>query len=230
MILPHLRKLLYNTRSHFTGTDLINHTTVQTILTNFGGGTGHGTNFRRGDLGLGLIHYSIVSTLRPERVLCIGSEYGFVPAILALACKNQNFGHVDFVDAGYGSNQKNSWGGVSFWKQSTAQKHFSVLGVEKYISCYITTSEKFAKKFPNRKYEYIFIDADHSYQGVKSDYQRFWTRLAARGYISFHDIFLQGLSNGDEFGVWKFWQELKSSHKFTFKTFDNAIGFVQKTK
>lgn len=230
MIFSHPKKLLYSICSRLIRHNLINRITVRTILTHFGGSAGHGTDFQQGNLGLGLIHYSIVSSLRPERILCIGSEYGFVPAILALACKDQNFGHVDFVDAGKNSRDKNSWGGVGFWNQATAQKHFSSLGVEKFITCHVTTSEKFAKKFPNRKYEYIYLDGDHSYLGVKSDYQRFWPRLAVRGFFSFHDIFLQGLSHGEEFGVWKLWQEIKSPHKFSFKTADNALGFIQKEK
>lgn len=213
-----------------TPNTLIKFSTATKLINHFGGAFGHGVNSKTGNLGFGLIHYSIVNTLRPERILCIGSERGFIPAILALACKDNHYGHVDFVDAGKNTSDSHNWGGIGLWKNVHPQKYFSDFNINKYLTTYVTTSQVFAQKYPQRKYEYIYIDGDHSYQGVKNDYDLYWPRLATRGFICFHDIYLKGLSHGEEFGVWKLWQELKSSHKFTFDTFDNALGFIQKVK
>ena len=51
----------------------------------------------------------------------------------------------------------------------------------------------------------LLIDADHSYEGVKGDYELWKDRVLAGGVIVFHDI------NGavGEDGVKKFWQEVK---------------------
>lgn len=38
------------------------------------------------------------------------------------------------------------------------------------------------------KYDMIFLDGDHSYEGVKADYEEVKTRLTPKGVIFFHDV------------------------------------------
>lgn len=38
------------------------------------------------------------------------------------------------------------------------------------------------------KYDLVFIDGDHSYEGVKADYETVKTRLTPKGIILFHDV------------------------------------------
>jgi len=38
------------------------------------------------------------------------------------------------------------------------------------------------------KYDMIFLDGDHSYEGVKADYEAVKTRLTPKGVIFFHDV------------------------------------------
>lgn len=209
---------------------IFQYSTAVKLINRFGGSFGHGTNVKSGNLGFGLIHYSFINILKPERILCIGSQKGFIPAICALACQENNRGHVDFVDAGKYSHEKNDWGGIGFWKDNNPKEHFAQLKIDKYISTYVIDSNKFAQKFKNRKYDYIYIDADHSYKGVKSDFDNFWPRLTNGGIMSFHDINMKGLNHGVEYGVWKLWKEIKENSKLSFTTFDNAIGFVQKNE
>jgi predicted O-methyltransferase YrrM len=40
----------------------------------------------------------------------------------------------------------------------------------------------------NIKFDFIFIDGDHSYDGVKSDYLKFKQLLNSDGYLGFHDV------------------------------------------
>ena len=39
---------------------------------------GHRSDRNRADLGYGWFHYSIIRMIKPKRVLCIGSRYGFI--------------------------------------------------------------------------------------------------------------------------------------------------------
>ncbi|MBU0576335.1 class I SAM-dependent methyltransferase [Patescibacteria group bacterium] len=214
--------------SHYKS-DLYKYSTSQFLIRHFFGYNGHQVNHNTGNLGFGFLHYAFIIASRPERILCIGSEQGFIPAICALACKDNNKGHVDFVDAGKTSKNKNHWGGTGFWKKNNPQLHFSVLELENWITPYIMTSKQFAKKY-QYKYEYIFIDGDHSYPGVKFDYETFWPRLATDGMMGFHDISLKGLNGQDEYGVWKMWKELNKKHKLSFEYLDNSVGFIQKNE
>jgi len=202
--------------------------TLQTIIKHYGGSDGHLINKATGALGYGFIHYAFVSAIRPSRILCVGSQQGYIPAICALACKDNRHGHVDFVDAGKNSGESGNWGGTGFWKQHDPKQHFSVLGLDARITPYITTTKQFAKKVKKRNWDYIYIDGDHSYQGVKTDYQLFWPKLSEDGLMSLHDVTLKGTYGGEEFGAWKLWQEIKSDHKFYIGSGGASLGFIKK--
>lgn len=202
--------------------------TVELLIKQFGGIHGQQTNLADSSLGFGLIHYSLIRIFKPERILCVGSEYGFVPALCALACRDNKKGKVDFVDAGKKRGEKNNWGGTGFWKTSEAKSHFNAFGLKPYIQSYIMTTQEFSKKH-SFKYEYIYLDGDHSYDGIKHDFKKFWPLLAQQGLMVFHDINLKGLAHGDEYGVWKLWEQLeKQLPVINFPGFDNTLGVIQK--
>lgn len=202
--------------------------TTSFLIRRFHGYHGHQANSIKANLGYGFLHYSYINLLNPEQVLCIGSMKGFIPAICALACKDNQKGVVDFVDAGYETHEAKDWGGIGQWKNCTSEEYFDAFGINRHIKLHVMTSLKFAKKYPKKKFEYIYIDADHSYEGVKSDFETYWPRLTNGGIMSFHDIDMKGLYQGEEFGVWKLWKELKNINKFSFVNGHDSVGFIQK--
>ena len=91
------------------------------------------------------------------------------------------------------------------------------------------TSKQFANKYPKRKYEYIYIDGDHSYKGVKKDYRLFWQRLENNGFMIFHDIMAKGYLDKGKFGVYKLWEELEGANRIEFPfPKDSGLGIIQK--
>jgi cephalosporin hydroxylase len=56
-------------------------------------------------------------------------------------------------------------------------------------------------------YDLIYIDGDHSYEGVKQDFEMYGGLIRCGGLIVFHDIANQTT------GVPKFWAEIKANHK-----------------
>lgn len=213
---------------------IFSRATAKKFIAHYGGNGGHNLDETRGELGYALFHYAMISNLRPARVLCVGSAKGFIPAICALACKDNNQGRVDFVDAGYDETNPSNWGGIGFWKSFDPQKHFSYLGLSAWITTYVMTSEKFAKG-SRQRWQYIYIDADHSYEGVKRDYQLFWPRLAKAGFMAFHDVLLRRHTDPryHNFGVWRFWKELGDKGKITLpfthsSILPSGLGILQK--
>jgi len=63
-------------------------------------------------------------------------------------------------------------------------------------------------------YDFIFIDGDHTYDGVKRDFELYKSLLSPRGYIGFHDIDPNHVFRDGAGGqVYKFWQELDYGSK-----------------
>lgn len=188
----------------------------------------------RSSYGYGHIHYGLVRNQRPRRILCIGSMYGFIPYMLAKACMDNRMGHVDFVDAGYDETDQKDAGkhifGQGFWKRVDTKKHFSYILDSSYITTYVMTTKAFAQKFPNRRYDYIYLDGDHRYTGAKFDFQTFWPRLNERGYITLHDIHFEATALGITFEQWRLWEKLVQTHPYKIEFYNHysGLGIIQK--
>jgi predicted O-methyltransferase YrrM len=190
---------------------------------------GHESNIEKADLGYGWYHYGMIRLIKPKRILCVGSRQGYIPSILAQSCKDNGFGQVDFVDAGYGLDENNHWTGIGFWKTDEGKNVFRNFGLGNHISVFVKTTEAFAKKYSSNKYDYIYIDADHSYKGASRDYDLFWPMLRSGGLMAFHDIGVKENKPEGEYGVWRLWKKIKRG-KQTFEVpfSGSGLGSVQK--
>lgn len=207
-------------------TQIINRKKIQKFIKHFAHeDVWHENDLMAANLGYGWIHYGIIRMLRANNILCIGSRYGYIPAVCALACRDNGSGIVDFVDAGY--DQDNAadagvhWGGVGIWNQADiARKQLSSFGLKTFIALHAVTSENFAHTHRAKIWDYIHIDGDHSYMGVKSDYKHFWPKLRKGGFMCFHDI--------HQYGVKKFWREIKKQHRTIEYPGEYGLGIIQK--
>lgn len=63
-------------------------------------------------------------------------------------------------------------------------------------------------------FDFILIDGDHSYDGVKKDFELYKQLLSNRGYIAFRDIDPEHAFRGNAGGeVYKFWQDINVGSK-----------------
>ena len=69
-------------------------------------------------------------------------------------------------------------------------------------------TDGFRKLMKAFRLDYLFIDGDHSYEGVKSDFETYRKYVRKGGLIAFHDI-LGAHPKRVELGVKMFWEELK---------------------
>lgn len=190
---------------------------------------GHQADLQKKDLGYGWIHYGLVRQQKPKNILCVGSRHGYIPALLAQACKDNGFGYVDFVDAGFDENNTSSWTGVGYWQTNTGKKSFRAFGLGNYISLYLQTTLQYAKQHPNKKFQYIYIDGDHSLEGVVLDFSLFYPMLEKGGFMVFHDISVKGVKPEGEYGVWKLWEVLKRKYGGIHIEFSGSgLGIIQK--
>jgi cephalosporin hydroxylase len=73
-------------------------------------------------------------------------------------------------------------------------------------------SNEFKNYMNNNYFDLIFIDGDHSYDGVKNDYEN--TKNSGKIFV-FHDIINSACP-----GVVQFWNELKNNNKNTYDFFE----------
>lgn len=68
------------------------------------------------------------------------------------------------------------------------------------------------EKVKDRRFDFIFVDGDHSYEAVKSDYGMYWPLVRDEGIMAFHDIKDTEFHRSIGVEVERLWGELKGSH------------------
>lgn len=214
--------------------ELINKSTIRKFIDLYAREDNwHGLDPYKGGLGYGWIHYSLIRQTQPERVLCIGSRWGFIPAVCAIACRDNGSGKVVFVDAGFDMSESegpgNHWGGMGWWKRCNSNKYFGQFNLERYIELHVMKSSEYFTDHPKQRYGYIHIDGDHSYQGVKFDFETFWPQLIKGGFAAIHDIGSPD-KDGNIYGTRDYWQEIKKQiGSSTIEIMeDPGVGIIQK--
>lgn len=73
------------------------------------------------------------------------------------------------------------------------------------------TMSEARKFFEGQPLDFLFIDGDHTYEGVKKDWEMYSPLVRAGGVIAFHDIAEHPPSTGCE--VARFWNQIKTLHR-----------------
>ena len=76
----------------------------------------------------------------------------------------------------------------------------------------ISTIKKVENILKGRKIDVLFIDGDHSYEGVKKDFENYSPFVKKGGIIAFHDIIEHPSETKCE--VSKFWNEIKDNYEY----------------
>lgn len=152
----------------------------------------HGaTDLHMGD---GLIVYSIIQHMRAKNCVCIGSGGGYIPRIMTQAridLYNQGIfeGNGDYnwgdIGATYVVDACNGIGGTTDIENPDSFFRFQFC--PRFIK---STSENAFYDFFVRqdiKIDVLFIDGDHSYEGIKKDFELYSTILNEHGVIICHD-------------------------------------------
>jgi hypothetical protein len=152
----------------------------------------HGaTDLHMGD---GIVVYSMVQHMRAKNCVCIGSGGGYIPRIITQARLDlhqqgifEGNGDYNWGDIGttYVVDACNGVGGMNDLENEDSfyRTHF-------YPRFIKSTSEDAYYDFFVRqdiKIDFLFIDGDHSYEGVKLDFNLYSTILSDNGIIMIHD-------------------------------------------
>lgn len=197
-------------------------------------------------LGDGLMIYSLIMFNRAKTCVCIGTGGGFIPRLMTQARHDLHRQQI------FRGNPQNEWGdigttiivdaangvgGFTDWTEENSflRQHFSPQII-------LETSERaFYDYFVRQeiKIDYLHIDGDHSYEGVKKDFELYSTIMSENGIITihdtdqkYHDTFLvpdNQKENFDNFdGPAKFVKELEKNNEWNLVNLKNFCMFDTK--
>jgi hypothetical protein len=145
-------------------------------------------------MGDGLLVYSIIQHMRAKNCVCIGSGGGYIPRIMTQArldLHKQNIFNGDInsnwgnIGATYVIDACNGVGGPndlekedSFYRTFFNPRFIKATSYDAFYDFFIRQDIKI---------DVLFIDGDHSYEGVKSDFELYSTILSDKGIIILHD-------------------------------------------
>jgi cephalosporin hydroxylase len=100
---------------------------------------------------------------------------------------------------------------TQMYTASPASKHIVELQGDSHDPAYI---ERVKNTVEKESLDFMFIDGDHSYEGVKQDFFNFSSLVKSKGYIAFHDITDSDYHRFYGVEVKKFWEEIKNDYEY----------------
>ncbi len=151
---------------------------------------------------------ALVKSLRPKIVMEIGSYQGGTlfcwPQVVA---DDAEFISLDLPGAQYDG----SYGDEQIGRLQSYVKSSQTLTCVRADSHLLETRDEIARILDGRKIDFLFIDGDHSYEGVRSDFELYGPLVRPGGLIAFHDI--QDNPDIPHMQVEQFWKEVKPKYQ-----------------
>ena len=150
----------------------------------------------------------LVDRIKPRVVLEIGTANGGTLFLFSrVASEDATIISIDLPGGRFG-------GGYRKWREPL-YRSFALLSQKIYLlrgdSHKTETLEQVELVLQGRKVDFLFIDGDHTYEGVKRDFEMYSPLVGQGGMIAFHDIVSGPVKNVG--GVPEFWRRVKDNHK-----------------
>lgn len=106
-----------------------------------------------------------------------------------------------------------------------AKRYIEQFGVANWITLCEGSTIQWAERFKHSsiRFNFLFIDADHTYEAVKQDYLNWGQLVKPGGWVSFHDTNQDFSHNAIEETVAELWPELKDYHVDRIRTFQRPL-------
>ena len=146
----------------------------------------------------------------PETIIEIGTAGGGTLSLFCHAAPEK--ARIISVDLPYGM----FGGGYPVWKKplyKSCAKPGQKLWLIRKDSHEMETLDKVKKILGPRSVDFLFIDGDHTYGGVKKDFELYAGLVRRGGIVALHDIVAHPPSSGCD--VRSFWEENKGRYRHT---------------
>jgi predicted O-methyltransferase YrrM len=151
---------------------------------------------------------NLLKVFAPRRSLEIGTNYGGTLFLLCAVSPPQ--AKIISVDLPYGP-----FGGGYPKRKAPIFRRFPKSGQELHLiranSHSAETKEHVVSLLRRDQLDYLFIDADHTYEGVRRDFEMYSPLVRSGGMVAFHDIVTHQQETQCE--VERFWNEIKQHYR-----------------
>jgi predicted O-methyltransferase YrrM len=163
----------------------------------------------------------IVKNKKPKIILEIGSARGGTLFLFSkYASKNATIISVDLPGGEFGGGYSKSRIPI-FEKFIEKEQKIELIRNNSHLK---NTKNKVLEILKNKKIDFLFIDGDHTYKGVKTDFNLYSQLVSKGGIIALHDIAKHPKETNCQ--VDKFWNEIKKKHPHKEIILDKNQGWA----
>lgn len=163
----------------------------------------------------------LVRVGKPRTIVELGTHSGNSYFAICQAVKQYETGSKCYaVDTWQGDAHALSYG-VEIYEM--VRKHN-----EEYYASFSTllrmTFDEALSNFEDASVDLLHIDGLHTYEAVKHDFETWLPKLAPGAIVLFHDTNVRK----DDFGVWKYWEELTAQYPVNIQfLYSHGLGVLQ---
>ncbi len=151
----------------------------------------------------------IIKNIKPKTIMEIGTAKGGTLFLFSQVLPKDAFIiSLDLPGGDFGGGYR--WWNIILYKYFVKNKQ--IIKLIREDSHNIRTLQKIKKILGNKKIDFLFIDGDHTYCGVKKDFELYNCFVRNGGIIAFHDIVPS--ASKDNCQVSKFWNEIKKKYEY----------------
>jgi predicted O-methyltransferase YrrM len=148
-----------------------------------------------------------VQALQPRTVLEIGTARGGTLFLFSrVAAPDATLISVDLPQGPFGGGYSRSRQ-LLYQAFALPQQSLELLRADSHAP---STRDEVAARLKGAPLDFLFIDGDHTYDGVKRDYEMYGPLVRKGGLIAFHDIVQTPAAAAHQ--VARFWEEVKQRH------------------
>lgn len=154
--------------------------------------------------------YDLVAAIRPRLLVELGTHKGLSYFTFCQAMKEHEIDGVCFaVDTFEGDDHTNAYD-ESVFKAVNAHNREHYHGFSYLMRMFFNEA---LQHFDDGTVDLLHIDGLHTYEAVSEDFTTWYPKVRPGGIMLFHDV----EARLKDFGVWRFWDEIRGRHEsFTF--------------
>lgn len=115
---------------------------------------------------------------------------------------------IDLPDGDYGGGYDEKR--IKFFSEFASDRKNTSLSFIRGDSKSKSTVEMLKSELGDRTIDFLYIDGDHTYEGIKKDFEIYSSLMSSDGIVGFHDI----NTHKEGYGVIQYWNEIKQNYKY----------------